>query len=144
MFSKKGKENITTSAKANPLEAHSINILDELGDKELGTGLTKYLKNIIPKKGKGKFEDFFKKTLPRALVKQGIPILGSVAGSTLGAIGGPISGLVGAEVGSKAGEVLSNYVSDKAGYGMRGGYLGQSPFPRSFGAGTRRLQALGR
>jgi hypothetical protein len=79
------------------------------------------------KKGKGRFEDFFKKTLPRALVKQGIPILGSVAGTALGSIAGPISGAVGAEVGSKAGEVLSKYVSDKAGLGL-----------------TRRLQALGR
>lgn len=139
---KKNDKNITTSAQVNPLAAHSIDILDELGDKELGGSLTKYLKGL--KKGKGKFEDFFKKTLPRALVKQGIPIVGSVAGTALGSIAGPISGLVGAEVGSKAGEVLSNYVSDKAGLGMHGGYLGQNPFPRSFGAGTRRLQALGR
>jgi len=147
LFSSKGKENITTSAKANLLDAHSINILDELGDKELGTGLTKYLKMLGKKgkKGKGKFEDFFKKTLPRALVKQGIPILGSVAGTALGSIAGPVSGAVGAEVGSKAGEVLSKYVSDKAGYGMKGGYLGQNPFPRSFGGGmTRHLKSLGK
>lgn len=141
MFSSKGKENITTSAKVNPLDAHSINILDELGDKELGTGLTKYLKGL--KKG-GDFKSFFEKTLPRVLVKQGIPILGSVAGTALGSVAGPISGAVGAEVGSKAGEVLSKYVSDKAGYGMKGGYLGQNPFPRSFGgAMTRHLKSLG-
>jgi hypothetical protein len=145
MFSSKGKENITTSAKANPLDAHSINILDELGDKELGTGLTKYLKGLKKGKKGGDFKSFFEKTLPRALVKQGIPILGSVAGTALGSIAGPISGAVGAEVGSKAGEVLSKYVSDKAGYGMKGGYLGQNPFPRSFGGGmTRRLKELGR
>jgi hypothetical protein len=144
MFSSKGKENITTSAKANPLDAHSINILDELGDKELGTGLTKYLKGLKKGKKGGDFKSFFEKTLPRALVKQGIPILGSVAGTALGSIAGPISGAVGAEVGSKAGEVLSKYVSDKAGYGMKGGYLGQNPFPRSFGGGmTRHLKSLG-
>jgi hypothetical protein len=40
MFSS-NKKNITTSAKVNPLEAHSLNILDELGDKELGNGLRK-------------------------------------------------------------------------------------------------------
>jgi len=41
---KKSDKNITTSTKANPLDAHSLDILDELGDKELGAGL----------KGKGK------------------------------------------------------------------------------------------
>jgi len=142
---KKNDKNITTSAQVNPLAAHSIDILDELGDKELGGSLTKYLKNIIPKKGKGKFEDFFKKTLPRALVKQGIPLALSIGASSLGSIGGPITGLVAGEAGAKAGEILSNYVSDKAGYGMHGGYLGQNPFPRSFGGGmTRRLKELGR
>lgn len=142
MFSSKGKENITTSAKVNPLEAHSINILDELGDKELGTGLTKYLKGL--KKGKGKFEDFFKKTLPSALIHQGIPIVGSVAGSTLGSIAGPISGLVGAEVGSKAGQVLADDIGKRTGYGMKGGFIGQNPLPRSFGgAMTRHLKSLG-
>lgn len=40
---KKNKK-ITTSAKANPLEAHSLDILDELGDQELGGGI---------KRGKG-------------------------------------------------------------------------------------------
>jgi hypothetical protein len=141
---KKNDKNITTQSKGSLLDAHSIDILDELGDKELGGSLTKYLKMLGKKKGKGKFEDFFKKTLPRALVKQGIPILGSVAGTTLGSIAGPISGAVGAEVGAKAGELLSNYVSDKAGYGMKGGYLGQNPFPRSFGGGmTRHLKSLG-
>ena len=137
---KKNDKNITTQSKGSLLDAHSIDILDELGDKELGGSLTKYLKGL--KKG-GDFKSFFEKTLPRALVKQGIPILGAVAGTALGSIAGPISGAVGSEVGSKAGEVLSKYVSDKAGYGMKGGYLGQNPFT-SFGAGTRRLQALGR
>jgi len=33
---KKSDKNVTTSAKSNPLEAHSLNILDELGDKQLG------------------------------------------------------------------------------------------------------------
>lgn len=33
---KKSDKNITTSAKTNPLEAHSLDILDELGDKQLG------------------------------------------------------------------------------------------------------------
>lgn len=118
---KKNDKNITTSAQANPLAAHSIDILDELGDKELGGSLTKYLKMLGKKgkKGNGAFEDFFKKTLPRALVKQGIPIVGSVAGTALGSIAGPISGAVGAEVGSKAGELLSNYVSEKAGLGVK-------------------------
>jgi hypothetical protein len=142
MFSSKGKENITTSAKANPLDAHSINILDELGDKELGTGLTKYLKGL--KKGKGSFEDFFKRTLPSALIHQGLPIVGSVAGSTLGSIAGPISGLVGAEVGSKAGQVLADDIGKRTGYGMKGGFIGQNPLPRSFGgAMTRHLKSLG-
>lgn len=40
MFRKSDK-NITTSAKSNPLEAHSLDILDELGDKQLGEGLVK-------------------------------------------------------------------------------------------------------
>jgi hypothetical protein len=144
---KKNDKNITTQSKGSLLDAHSIDILDELGDKELGGSLTKYLKMLSKKgkKGKGRFEDFFKKTLPRALVKQGIPIVGSVAGTALGSIAGPISGAVGAEIGSKAGEVLSKYVSDKAGYGMKGGYLGQNPFPRSFGGGmTRHLKSLGK
>jgi hypothetical protein len=38
LFSK-NKKNITTSGKVNPLSAHSIDILDELGDTELGNGL---------------------------------------------------------------------------------------------------------
>jgi hypothetical protein len=38
MFSK-NKKNITTSAKLNPLEAHSLDVLDEVGDVELGEGL---------------------------------------------------------------------------------------------------------
>ena len=122
---KKNDKNITTSAQANPLAAHSIDILDELGDKELGGSLTKYLKGL--KKGKGSFEDFFKKTLPRALVKQGIPLALSIGASSLGSIGGPITGLVAGEAGAKAGEILSNYVSDKAGLGL-----------------TRRLKELGR
>ena len=129
MFSSKGKENITTSAKVNPLDAHSINILDELGDKELGTGLTKYLKNISPKKGKkgGDFKSFFEKTLPRALVKQGIPLVMSIGASSLGSIGGPITGVVAGEVGAKAGQLLADDISKKAGLGL-----------------TRRLKALGR
>jgi hypothetical protein len=44
------KKNITTSGKSNPLTAHSINILDELGDTELGNGLRK-------KRGKGLLRD---------------------------------------------------------------------------------------
>jgi hypothetical protein len=36
---KKNPKNITTSAKLNPLKAHSLSILDELGDKMLGEGL---------------------------------------------------------------------------------------------------------
>jgi hypothetical protein len=127
MFSKKGKENITTSAKANPLDAHSINILDELGDKELGTGLTKYLKGLHSKKGKGRFEDFFKKTLPSVLVKKGIPLAMSIGASSLGSIGGPITGLVAGEVGAKAGQLLADDISKKAGLGL-----------------TRRLKSLGR
>jgi hypothetical protein len=119
LFSSKGKENITTSAKANLLDSHSINILDELPpDQQLGTGLTKYLKSLGRKHGKGAFEDFFKKTLPKVLVKQGIPIVGSVAGTALGSIAGPISGLVGAEVGSKAGQLLADDISKKAGLGL--------------------------
>jgi len=125
MFSSKGKENITTSAKANPLAAHSIDILDELGDKELGTGLTKYLKGL--KKGSGRFEDFFKKTLPRALIKQGIPLAMSLGASSLGSIGGPITGLVAGEVGAQAGQLLADDISKKAGLGL-----------------TRRLRSLGR
>ena len=129
IFSKKGKENITTSAKVNPLDAHSINILDELGDKELGTGLTKYLKGLHSKKGKkgGDFKSFFEKTLPRALVKQGIPLVMSIGASSLGSIGGPITGVVAGEVGAKAGQLLADDISKKAGLGL-----------------TRRLKALGR
>jgi hypothetical protein len=113
-----------------------------LGDKELGTGLTKYLKGL--KKGKGPFENFFKRTLPSALIHQGLPIVGSVAGSTLGSIAGPISGLVGAEVGSKAGQVLADDIGKRTGYGMKGGFIGQNPLPRSFGgAMTRHLKSLG-
>ena len=100
------------------MDAHSIDILDELGDKELGGSLTKYLKRLKGKKGRGRFEDFFKKTLPRALVKQGIPLVGSVAGTALGSIAGPISGLVGAEVGAKAGQLLADDISKKAGLGL--------------------------
>jgi hypothetical protein len=116
---KKNDKNITTQSKGNLLEAHSIDILDELGDKELGGSLTKYLKSLGRKHGKGAFEDFFKKTLPKVLVKQGIPIVGSVAGTALGSIAGPISGLVGAEVGSKAGQLLADDISKKAGLGMK-------------------------
>jgi hypothetical protein len=36
---KKNPKNITTSAQLNPLKAHSLSILDELGDKMLGEGL---------------------------------------------------------------------------------------------------------
>jgi len=139
---KKNDKNITTQSKGSLLDAHSIDILDELGDKELGGSLTKYLKGL--KKGKGKFEDFFKKTLPSALIHQGLPIVGSVAGSTLGSIAGPISGLVGAEVGSKAGQVLADDIGKRTGYGMKGGFIGQNPLPRSFGgAMTRHLKSLG-
>ena len=41
------KKNITTKAKINPLSAHSIDILDELGDKELGNGLRKRGRGLI-------------------------------------------------------------------------------------------------
>ena len=48
---KKSDKNITTSAKTNPLDAHSLDILDELGDKELGAGLKKKISgNGIMKK----------------------------------------------------------------------------------------------
>jgi hypothetical protein len=121
---KKNDKNITTQSKGNLLDAHSIDILDELGDKELGGGLTRRLMKL----GKGTaFENFFTKTLPSGLIHKGLPIVGSVAGSTLGAIAGPISGLVGAEVGSKAGELLADDIGRKTGYGM-----------------TRHLMALGR
>jgi len=54
---KKNPKNITTSAKLNPLSAHSLDILDELGDKMLGEGLRKMYR---PKrKGKGVM-DFLK------------------------------------------------------------------------------------
>jgi hypothetical protein len=50
LFSK-NKKNITTSGKANPLSAHSLDILDELGDTELGNGLLtesgKVLKHLV-------------------------------------------------------------------------------------------------
>lgn len=121
---KKNDKNITTQSKGNLLDAHSIDILDELGDKELGGGLTRRLMKL----GKGNaFRNFFTKTLPSGLIHQGLPIVGSVAGSTLGAIAGPISGLVGAEVGSKAGQLLADDIGRKTGYGM-----------------TRHLKALGR
>jgi hypothetical protein len=115
LFSKNPK-NITTSAKVNPLQSHSIDILDELPpDQQLGTGLTKYLKGL--KRG-GDFKTFFKKTLPRVLVKQGIPLAMSVGASSLGSIGGPITGLVSGEVGAKAGELLADDISKKAGLGL--------------------------
>jgi hypothetical protein len=124
---KKNDKNITTAAKANLLDAHSIDILDDLGDKELGGSLTKYLKQL-GKKGKGNaFKNFFTKTLPSGLIHKGLPFVGSVAGTALGSIAGPISGLVGAEVGSRAGTALADDIGRKTGYGM-----------------TRRLQALGR
>ena len=41
------KKNITTSGKTNPLEAHSIDILDELGDTQLGAGLRKRGKGLL-------------------------------------------------------------------------------------------------
>jgi hypothetical protein len=48
---KKNPKNITTSAQLNPLKAHSLDILDELGDKMLGEGLRKLYR---PKRrGKG-------------------------------------------------------------------------------------------
>ena len=54
---KKNPKNITTSAQLNPLKAHSLDILDELGDKMLGEGLRKMYR---PKrKGKGVM-DFLK------------------------------------------------------------------------------------
>jgi len=112
---KKNDKNITTESKGNLLDAHSIDILDDLGDKELGGSLTKYLKGL--KKG-GDFKSFFEKTLPRVLVKQGIPIVGAVAGTALGSIAGPISGFVGSEIGSRAGQVLADDISKKAGLGL--------------------------
>lgn len=51
---KKNPKNITTSAQLNPLKAHSLDILDELGDKMLGEGLRKMYR---PKRrGKGVFD----------------------------------------------------------------------------------------
>ena len=38
---KKKNADITTAAKANPLEAHSLDTLDELGDKVVGKGFKK-------------------------------------------------------------------------------------------------------
>lgn len=56
-------KHITTSAKFNPLAAHSLDILDELGDQQLGGKiLRKYIKKL---KGDGIFDDtknFFNKT----------------------------------------------------------------------------------
>ena len=41
LFSKKKNTDVTTAAKANPLEAHSLDTLDELGDKVVGKGFKK-------------------------------------------------------------------------------------------------------
>ena len=41
LFSKKKNTDITTTAKANPLVAHSLDTLDELGDKVVGKGFKK-------------------------------------------------------------------------------------------------------
>jgi hypothetical protein len=73
---KKSDKNITTSAKANPLDAHSLDILDELGDKELGAGLkgkgkkftAKQLTKIILDKNKV-IEDLEKNAYGKGLVK---------------------------------------------------------------------------
>ena len=46
---KKNPKNITTSFKINPLKAHSLDILDELGDKMLGEGLRRMKRNRIHK-----------------------------------------------------------------------------------------------
>ena len=41
LFSKKKNTDVTTAAKANPLDAHSLDTLDELGDKVVGKGFKK-------------------------------------------------------------------------------------------------------
>ena len=80
---KKSDKNITTSAKANPLDAHSLNILDELGDKELGAGIkgkgkkftAKQLTKLILDKNKV-IEDLEKNAYGKGLVKTSKKMLG--------------------------------------------------------------------
>jgi hypothetical protein len=80
---RKSDKNITTSAKVNPLEAHSLNILDELGDKELGAGLKgrgkkfthRQLTDIILHKNKV-IEDLEKNAYGTGLVKSSKKVLG--------------------------------------------------------------------
>lgn len=103
-----------------------------------GMGMVEEVAKVMRKKhGGGEFEDFFSRQVPKALIRQGIPVAGTVAGSALGAyMGGPAGAALGATTGNMAGEAVGDYVGDKTGYGLYAAQRG-----RGMGRG---LYAVGR
>jgi hypothetical protein len=103
-----------------------------------GMGIVEEVAKVMRKKhGGGDFEDFFTRQVPKTLIRQGIPIAGTVAGSALGAyMGGPAGATVGATTGELAGSALGDYIGDKTGYGLYAAQRG-----RGMGRG---LYAVGR
>ena len=85
-----------------------------------GVGITEDIVAAFRKKhGGGDFEDFFTRKVPSTLIRQGIPLAGTVAGAALGSyLGGPLGAAPGAITGEMAGEAVGNYVGDKTGYGL--------------------------
>jgi len=85
-----------------------------------GSGIVEEIAGAFRKKhGGGDFEDFFEKRVPKILIREGIPLAGTVAGAALGSyLGGPLGGTTGAVVGNTAGTALGDYVGDKTGYGL--------------------------
>ena len=99
--------------------------------KAMGSGVAEEIAGAFRKKhGGGDFENFFERQVPKTLIREGIPLAGTVAGASLGSyLGGPLGGTTGAIIGNQAGEALGDYVGDKTGYGLyaragRGLYAG--------------------
>jgi len=75
--------------------------------------------------GQGLFGDignFFSRTVPSALIHQGLPEAGSTLGGVAGSYyGGPMGGIVGSEVGRMGGEKLAEETGRRTGYGVKKG-----------------------
>lgn len=68
---------------------------------------------------------FFTRTVPSALIHQGIPAVSSAIGSALGTAttGNPLGTAIGAKTGNILGNQLADYVGNETGYGFGGGAL---------------------
>lgn len=67
----------------------------------------------------------FTKTLPSALIHQGIPavsgLIGSIAAEAIAPEGGPVSGLIGNTIGKKLGKMGADKLGQLTGYGFQKG-----------------------